>query len=194
MDKIKEVEDFARQRFEKAGMAWFIGSHLEYVERLALRLAEIKGANKDVLRLSAWLHDISHENTSVKEDHHVQNSRFAVKFLRERGFEEGIISAVEHCILTHRCRDEHMPQTLEAKIFASADAMSHIENFSVLLFAAFVLKKYGLETAYNWLSRKIDRDWNRKILIPEGKEMVREKYEEALVMLEKMKMEIGRNS
>lgn len=189
MSSVGEVERFAREKFAKADMNWFVKMHLEYVEKFSLILAEKKNANKDVLRLSVWLHDINHDK--VKENHHMENAAFAVELLAKQGFDAKIVKAVEHCILTHSCKNDHIPQTLEAKILASADAMSHIDNFSVLLFVAFVIEKYDTKRAHEWLSRKIDRDWN-KILIHEGKEIIKNKYEEAMEALKHMEKQLNK--
>ncbi len=185
--EIKEIVEFARKIFVDNEMQWFLKTHIEYVDKLAVQLAEIKNANKDVIRLAVWLHDIGHRNNGVAEDHHIQNSKFAVKLLTEKGFDADTVKAVEHCVLTHRCMDDYKPETLEAKVLASADAMSHIDNFSAMLCAVFVIKKLTVPEAYEWLSKKIDRDWNKKILLPEGKEIVKEKYEEVCAILDKMK-------
>ena len=184
--KVSDIEQFARQRFVENGMDWFVKSHIEYVDKLACVLAKKTNANETIVKLAVWLHDINHKPNDVSSQHHIENSRFARALLTERGFDTATVGAVEHCILTHRCKDEHRPRTIEARVIASADAMSHIENFSVLLFAAFVLKKYTVAEAWAWLSKKIDRDWNEKILIPEGKEMVREKCSEVRAMLDAM--------
>jgi putative nucleotidyltransferase with HDIG domain len=189
-NKVEEIEQYARNVFSNNGMDWFVKLHVEYVEKLALRLADIKHADKTILKLAAWLHDIGHKPKNDSDRHHIENSAFAAKLLTERGFDERIVKSVEHCILTHRCGDDHKPETLEAQILASADAMSHMENFSMLLYIAFVLERYDLEKAYSWLSTKIDRDWNSKILLPEGKEIIKDKYEEVLKLLEGMKEEL----
>lgn len=188
--KVKEVEEFARGIFSENNMEWFVKLHLEYVDALSMKLARMKNADEDVVKLSVWLHDINHRNDNVSEKHHIENSEFAAKFLAERKFGDKTIKDVIHCILTHRCKDDYRPETLEAKILASADAMSHIENFSLLLFCAFIIRKNNIEEAYEWLSGKIDRDWNRKILVPEGREMIRGKYEEVTEVLKKMKSEM----
>jgi HD superfamily phosphodiesterase len=184
--QINDIEKFAKQTFLDNGMEWFVKNHIIYVERLALKLADMKYADKNIIRLSVWLHDIGHRQHYVSEKHHIDNSEFAVKLLTEKGFDKSIIKSVEHCILTHRCKDGYFPETLEAKILASADAMSHIDNFSMLLFSAFILKKFDKEKAYNWLNNKIERDWNSKILIPEGKDLVKEKYDEVQLILKEM--------
>lgn len=52
------VADIVRQRFldEGSGHDWF---HIDRVRRLALRLAELEGADREIVELGALLHDIA---------------------------------------------------------------------------------------------------------------------------------------
>lgn len=187
MNKIKVVENYVVEKFEKNGMKWFVELHLKVVRDFAAKLAEIKNADRGVVELSVWLHDITHAQNNIPNMHNKVNAEFSKTFLKEKGFDEETIEKVCHCILTHRCKDGYFPETLEARIVATADALSHIEKFDLLLELAFYAKKYSTKEAYEWLSKKIARDWNDKILVPEAKEMIKHKYEEVKILLEHMR-------
>ena len=47
----------------------------------------------------------------------------AYRFLVEQGFEEEFAARVRHCVLTHRYRNNHEPETLEARILFDADKL-----------------------------------------------------------------------
>ncbi|MFH0949215.1 MAG: HD domain-containing protein [Candidatus Aenigmatarchaeota archaeon] len=191
--KVKQVEDYAINEFKKKDMIWFIDLHLKPMKEIAFELAEKLDADKTVIELAVWLHDITHVIgiKKIPHDHPKVNSDFAEKFLKENGFDENTIKNVCHCILNHGCQDGRIPKTLEGKIIASADAMAHIKNFEMLLFAGFYLNKYDNKEVYNWLKAKISRDWKQKIMLPEAKEMIKERYHEIEILLENMEKHMG---
>ncbi len=192
MSKAEQIRNYAIGEFEKSGQKWFVELHLKVVEKLALELAKKEHADEEVVKLGVWLHDIyyaeSEPVSAEKGDdrHDVIGAERARKILTEYACDEKVIRQVEECVLAHRCRDKK-PDTLEGKVLASADAMSHIENFSLLLFLGFVKDKMTVQEVYNWLSRKIDRDWNEKIFFPEARDMVKDKYEQVQSILSGMK-------
>jgi uncharacterized protein len=51
--------------------------------------------------------------------------------LKEEGWEDSRISAVEHCIRSHRFRSQEEPKTLEAKILFDADKLDVVGAFGV---------------------------------------------------------------
>ncbi len=192
MSKSDQIKNYVIGEFEKSGQKWFVESHLKIVERLAIELGKTKDADMEVVKLAVWLHDIYYANSGPpigekKDDtHHEFGAKKAREIMTEYGYDEKTINHVEECILTHRCKGD-MPKTPEARILASADAMSHIENFSILLFVGFVRNKMTIQEVYNWLSRKIERDWNEKIFFPEARDMVKDKYEQVQSILNEMK-------
>lgn len=76
-------------------------------------------------------------------------------------------------------------QTIEAEIIASADAMAHFDSF-LDLFDFFTRTCKSFEEAIIEIETKIQRDWNKK-LIPEAKEIIKEKYEAIMLIIKSMK-------
>lgn len=192
MSNAERIKDYVIGEFEKSGQAWFVESHLKIVEKLALELAKKEHADEEIVKLGVWLHDIYYADSepiideNLDDRHDIIGAERARKILTGHGYDENTISRVEECILAHRCRDRK-PNALEAKILASADIMSHIENFSLLLFLGFVQHKMTIPEVYAWLSRKIERGWNEKIFFPEAKAMINDKYEQVKSILDEMK-------
>ena len=50
----------------------------------------------------------------------------AHEFLIANGLDAGRADAVRHCVLTHRYRNDHHPDTIEAKILYDADKLDSI--------------------------------------------------------------------
>lgn len=97
------------------------------VMALAERIGREEGADMKVLRLSALLHDIGRaEERRTGECHAEISARWAASLLREEGFAEPLIAAVQQAILAHRFRRGQPPQTLEEKILFDADKLDSI--------------------------------------------------------------------
>lgn len=99
--------------------------HVRRVVRAARALCGQEGADADVVLPAAWLHDC----VSVPKDSPLrsQASRLAaeraVSFLREHGYEEGLLEAIGHCIHAHSFSAKVETRSLEAEIVQDADRL-----------------------------------------------------------------------
>ena len=114
--------------------------HVVRVFCLAERLAKIEGADIEIVRAAALLHDTNGgsnadiegelETPSVNEnrvEHHKISAQFARKVLQDEGWPEPRIQAVQHCIRAHRFRgNSEVPATIEAKVLFDADKLDAI--------------------------------------------------------------------
>jgi len=103
-------------------------NHVLRVYRMAEHLAIAEGADLEIVRAAALLHDSRGSapggNAEDRAEHHITSARFAVEVLRGKNWPEDRIEAVQHCILAHRYRGkEHEPETLEAKVLFDADKL-----------------------------------------------------------------------
>ena len=150
--------------------------HLLPVVEYAAKLAEICDVDKEVVELSAWLHDIGRIKFGAR-NHELTGAAEAERILKQFGYSDEIIEQVKHCILAHRGSGSIQPQTMEAKVVATADALAHFDMFLPLLTA---MGKRGKgkddKRIYRWVYEKMERDWNKKILIPAAMEIAEEKY------------------
>jgi uncharacterized protein len=116
--------------------------HVWRVYHMAERLAEVEGADLEIVRAAALLHDAEGSATAGGDegrvDHHQASAEFARQILSEEGWPEERIAAVEHCIRAHRFRDEtEMPRTLEAKILFDADKLDVLGAIGIVRTIAF---------------------------------------------------------
>lgn len=97
--------------------------HVLRVYRMAERLAEAEGADVDIVRAAALLHDAegAMPGGESRADHHYASAEFAAQVLAAEGWDAERIAAVQHCIRAHRYRGLENPETLEAKILFDAD-------------------------------------------------------------------------
>jgi uncharacterized protein len=111
--------------------------HVMRVYQMAVRLAEIEGADLEIVRAAVLLHDAQSDQTE-RENHQHASASFARQVLRSENWNEQAISAVEHCIRAHRFRDQReSPATLEAQILYDADKLDAIGAIGVARAVAY---------------------------------------------------------
>ena len=102
--------------------------HVLRVYRIAQRLAIAEGADLEIIKAAALLHDSRGSSPggsdSHRQEHHIASADFAGVVLTEEGWAEERIQAVQHCVRAHRFRSNgEKPQTLEAQIIFDADKL-----------------------------------------------------------------------
>jgi uncharacterized protein len=119
--------------------------HVLRVYRTAERLGQQEGADLEILRAAALLHDAADAapgTDSKRAEHQHASAEFAAKVLKEEGWPAERIAAVAHCIRAHRYRDDsEPPESLEAKILFDADkldVLGAIGAARVIAYAALV--------------------------------------------------------
>ena len=102
--------------------------HVMRVYRIAEKLALAEGADLEIIRAAALLHDsvgsAPGNPGEARAEHHILSAIFARQVLTEEGWAEERIQAVEHCIRAHRFRNKgEKPQTIEAQVLFDADKL-----------------------------------------------------------------------
>lgn len=129
--------------------------HVESVENLTKKiLADYPEADKEVVLISVWLHDIG---SYIGDEEQAINSESETKKFLNGKLNKDKIEKIAHCVRAHRAKDVK-PNTIEAKILAVADAESH---FTRGLYMQFYLKK-DKDAAVS----KLERDLVKIRLIP----------------------------
>ena len=102
--------------------------HIQRVYRLAERLAQEEGADLEIVRAAALLHDAEGPLTGdARSEHQLASAEFAREILTTEGWPNDRIEAVQHCIRAHRFRDDReQPETIEAKVLFDADKLDAI--------------------------------------------------------------------
>lgn len=107
--------------------------HITAVVTLAIKLAELTGADVEVAEAAAWLHDVRKE---AGGDHPEEGAKFARKLLPKTDFPDKKIDAVAEAIEDHMGLWRNKPlKTLESQILWDADKLS----------------KIGLTAAMHWM-------------------------------------------
>ncbi|MCA9488137.1 MAG: HD domain-containing protein [Nanoarchaeota archaeon] len=164
--------------------------HISSVVKNSLLLADKLGADRKIVEAAALLHDIGRAEGIVGKfnmdnEHHLIGEKEAEKILLGLNVDVELVEKIKHCVLTHRGRKGPTPETIEAKIVACADAMSHFDTF-LDIFEWFTSTVDTFEEAVNLVDAKMRRNWDKKLL-PEAKEILKEKYEAITLIINSMK-------
>lgn len=159
MDKniINAVIKFVESESEKPDACYkeAYDKHIKPVVVHALDLADRQNADKEIVEIAAWLHDIG-SIMGRREDHHIVGAEVAEELLSGLGYPEERIEMVKHCIMVHRGSVDLKRESVEAQILADADAISHfddIDGITTRVFDGDKVRMLGkLERSYIKLS------------------------------------------
>lgn len=176
-DYVKEfVKHECNQKENVFGSAFF-EQHIMIVKDYACRLADILGADREIVEISAYLHDISAVMDINTLSHHSElSSVTADAILKDKSYDSDKIEAVKKVIKSHSVPIKLGEGTLEEVCLSNADAISQIVNPSYWLFFAFSVKKMGYEQGIEWYSQKVKA--NMDSLIEQAKNLIDKKANE----------------
>ena len=159
---LKMVEDFKEDPY-------FLKKHIKEMQKWAeIMLKKYPEADREIVLLSVWLHDIGHYPLQTKEDHAVTGEKIAKTFLQDENYPIEKLTKVLHCIRAHRCKDV-MPETLEAKMTAFIDSASHMTDETVY---PRMLRSGDIESALS----KLERDYRDLTLFEKEKNELKDLY------------------
>ncbi len=201
LNKTQQIKKYLANEIKssKHCESWFYKEHLLVVEKLALDLCNLyPAANRDAVILSVWFHDIGRAHGHDK-NHDLYGANYAKKVLTENNFDKNLIDLVTNSCKTHSCDKNGKPKSLEGKILATADALSHYHNgFYLRILHSWSKKintahypKLANKPSYQKLKtklfQKINRDFNEKIFFEEAKQAIYPMYQAWQKIIEEVK-------
>lgn len=134
--------------------------HVEAVVTLALRLAQLTGADQEIVEAAAWLHDIT---KSDGESHAESGAQFAAEFLPQTDFPEEKIAGVVRAIADHKglWRDEPLTD-LESMVLWDADKLTKLGLTAALHFTGMILARDESISSKELLADLSSGDWQHK--------------------------------
>lgn len=146
----------------------YLPKHVFESEKWAKRiLKDHPEADKEVVLLAIWLHDIGQAVDGEGKDHAVESEKETRRFLTKLGLGKERVEKVAHCVRAHRNKDV-APKTLEAKILAAADSVSHMTDICYIDMIHTGLKEEVLP--------KIERDYRDAGFFPKLKKEITPLY------------------
>ena len=111
--------------------------HVKYVVMFSLELAEKVGADKEIVEISAILHDIAKVSVEESEPHNIIGSDLAEEMLTKLGYEQEKIEKVKNCIIKHNGDVDLDSLTKEEWCVRNADVLSMLDNLTIYYYLAY---------------------------------------------------------
>jgi hypothetical protein len=179
MDKIHILKEKVSNLAENESFIhhkWFLKYHLELVEKISLELNErYDEVNSDLLLGLIWIHDYG-KILGIKDDEEsIEKSRI---FMQKIGFDEEYVNRVINLleIFESKMTMDLSEAPIEVKIVSTADAVSHMYGPFYQMYC-YENPEMSVEELMESNIRKLEKDWDRKIALPEVKEVLQERYE-----------------
>lgn len=180
MDKLKEVKKLLKGKYEENDWKY----HIIPVAKYAKKLAKIYKVDERLAELAALLHDIGRTDTKHYADHHIVGVPKAEKILRKFNYSDKVIEDIKHVVVSHRTSKGPKPETMVAKIVANADAMAHFDILPVFFWWKRSKKDCSFEDTVQWVKKKLEKDWQQKVTLPEAKKISKKNYEANKLILD----------
>ncbi len=181
---INKVKDFVESECKKPtshyGDEVYFCHFIPMVSYAKNLMRNYEDVDEVVVELAAWLHDIG-SVIKGRKDHHITGAEIAGQKLQEFGLKDNLIEKVQYCIYSHRGSQNIERKSNEAQIIADADTLSAFDNISGLFKAAIYHENLDQIAAKASVKRKLINSWNK--LSPKAKEIIRIKYEAAMILL-----------
>lgn len=176
----REIYDRCQKETNKFGIGCYY--HIVAVVKNAEILADKYGADKEVVMIAAWLHDIaSITDYSLYALHHIHGAKMAYNILKEYSYDNKKIQLVQECIKNHRGSVDSEKHSLEELCVADADAISHFDSVPSLLYLAYVQKGMGIQEGKEFVKNKLARSFLK--LSTESKRHYQYKLEKVMEVL-----------
>ena len=101
--------------------------------------------------------------------------------LAKYNYPQDKIERVKQCVLNHRGSKDFPRNSLEEKIVADADVMSHFDSIPALFNLAFKKLNLDLHEGTEFVKKKLERDYNK--LSDVTKEFLEERYNNIIDVL-----------
>ena len=161
MAKPKTLENQVREFYKKSEnefmKTWFFENHVNVVANYADQIAKEEKADSEICILSALFHDVARP-LGIWDDPQLMDEslKIAEELMKKEGYSKENIQRVKDAIIPHSCNDK-FPTTLEGKILATADALTHLMTDFYLLIGLnkWIEKAQNPESYRKWVLEKI---------------------------------------
>ena len=168
MERIEEYKNTSEDHYD------FWNEHIKYVYEESLKLADIYGADKEIVSLGSLLHDISLINrVGDRKEHHIKGEIIAREILTKYNYDNDKKERALKCIYNHR--SSHNASSIEEICVADADILAHFDNIPMLFNSAYKRNNISLNEIREWMNNAFLKDYND--LSDKTKELFKERYE-----------------
>ncbi len=134
--------------------------HVQYVYKYAVMLSKDAAVDKEIVELSALLHDISMTDPSLdRSKHNEYGSAMAEQLLREQHYPEEKLQLVVKCILNHSSKRAQYRTTPEEELLECADGLAHFDAYKSLYSLAHKVMGLDDEQSLKFIQDKLTKDY-----------------------------------
>ena len=161
---IKNVENYVKKKSDEYlknsdDKYDFWNEHMKYVYYEAQRLAQEYGANLEIVKLGALLHDIALiEDVGSRADHHINGKKLSNDILEKFDCPADIKERVLGCVLNHRSSKNATND--EELCVCDADILAHFANLPMLFYSAFTRYNIDFVNIREWIKTMFEKDYN----------------------------------
>jgi len=153
----------------------FYAEHLRLVAEHATALAGVLEADREIVELAAWLHDLSAVlDFATLPTHAAASAELAADLLARRGFPQDRIDRIATAIRRHGAPLGAGEGTPEEVCVSNADAMAQIAAPAFWLFFAFGVRKLGFTEGRRWYAERVSQGW--QALVPEARALIESEH------------------
>ena len=153
----------------------FFKEHIALVVSYSKKLCDILNADKEIVSLSAYLHDISAVlDFKTLATHNLNSAEIAKELLSQNNYPKNKIEKISLCIVNHSSPVGLNDGTTEEICLSNADAISQIVNPGYWLYFAFKIRNLNYNDGKNWYLSRIDDNWSK--LIDPAKKLIEPDY------------------
>ncbi len=175
MEKLERIIHISRMLHPRHNFEGHIMETVKWAEHLASRY----GADSSICLPGAYLHDIGRVTVSGKK-HDLTGYPLSYAIARFSGYSRDKARKIARTVLCHNARSKgRIPRTIDEKIVAEADALSHFSGYQYLVAIRYSDHGKGLDAAKAWTMRKIQKSFAAKILVPGTRGLATKLYDEA---------------
>lgn len=180
MDKLNLVITIVANYYAKKNSVidwngWVFEGHNKIVAKWVEDIAKKYKFDVKSVLAAAYLHDLAYAWTSKNDPDLDEKSEIeARKVLKKAGYsEEQVTFIVDKIIHGHGMHDGRQPECIEAKVLATADALSHFTTdfYLVMCWNHYLFENCDLAKFKAFVLKKIERDLNNKIFFEEYRKL-----------------------
>jgi putative nucleotidyltransferase with HDIG domain len=185
MERLQKLEAKVKSLYQQKDAGrdewadWLADNHVFVVANYASELAQKHGANEELARAAALLHDIADVKMKRKnEQHEAESLQIARDLMQDTGYKaDEIKPVVDDAIRYHSCHGDERPASIEGQILSTADSMAHLKtDFYIYAAWAFGYDHRTLKEVKAWTLKKIERDLNNKMFFDDVREALLPDY------------------
>lgn len=165
--KINEYKINAEDHYD------FWNEHIKYVYVESQKLAVEYGADMEIVKLGALLHDIALIcKVGDRKDHHINGKIIAEEILKKYSYPTDKLNRILGCVYNHRSSKNAI--NIEELCVADADIIAHFDNIPMLFNSAYNRNHIALNEVREWMENTFEKDYND--LSDKTKESFKDRY------------------